>query len=133
MMLPSPDRCRSPAPRANQDAGANALRHARHRCHRSFRRPPAQTGSVSCPPPAVRLPTPSAVRRLVEVLGRTEYPTLHPCREGVDRTGLAGGSVKLLHPAVTLCEARRQLSISYDHVPFNGTENMDRFLDLYAE
>ena len=82
---------------------------------------------------AIRLPTPSEVRRLVEVLDRTEHPILLHCRQGVDRTGLAAAAVKLLQPGVTLGEARRQLSICYGYVPLNGTENMDRFLNLYAE
>jgi hypothetical protein len=51
----------------------------------------------------------------------------------VDRTGLASAAVKLLEPGVSLAEARRQLSICYGYVPFNGTENMDWFLDLYEE
>jgi predicted protein tyrosine phosphatase len=82
---------------------------------------------------AIRLPSPSEIRRLIDVLDRTEHPILLHCRQGVDRTGLAAVAVKLLEPGVSLAEARRQLSICYGYVPFNGTENMDRFFDLYAE
>jgi hypothetical protein len=82
---------------------------------------------------AIRLPTPSEIRRLIEVLDRAEYPILMHCRQGVDRTGLAAAIVKLLEPGVSAANARRQLSLAYGYVPFNGTENMRRFLFLYAE
>ena len=82
---------------------------------------------------AIRLPTPSEIRRLIEVLDRTEYPILVHCRQGVDRTGLAAAVVKLLEPGVSAGEARRQLSLAYGYVPFNGTEHMRQFLALYFE
>jgi protein tyrosine phosphatase (PTP) superfamily phosphohydrolase (DUF442 family) len=82
---------------------------------------------------AIRLPTPSEIRRLIEVLDRADYPILMHCRQGVDRTGLASTIVKLLEPGVSLGDAQRQLSLAYGYVPFNGTENMRRFLSLYRE
>jgi hypothetical protein len=82
---------------------------------------------------AIRLPSPSELRRLLEVLGRTEYPILLHCRQGVDRTGLAAVIVKLLEPGVSLDGARRQLGLLFGYVPFNGTEQMRRFFDLYEE
>src|SRR5262245_16492403 len=50
---------------------------------------------------AIRLPTPSEVRRLIEVLDQSEYPILLHCRQGVDRTGLAAAAAKLLEPGVS--------------------------------
>jgi hypothetical protein len=82
---------------------------------------------------AIRLPAPSEVRRLLDVLEHSEYPILLHCRQGVDRTGLAAVLVKLLEPGVTLPEARRQLGLIYGYVPFNGTEAMRRFFDLYRD
>jgi hypothetical protein len=82
---------------------------------------------------ALRLPAPAEVRRLLEVLDHAEYPILLHCRQGVDRTGLAAVMVKLLEPGVSLAEARRQLSLAFGYVPYNGTEYMDRFFDLYRD
>ncbi len=80
---------------------------------------------------AIRLPSPSEVRRLLEVIDQSEYPILLHCRQGVDRTGLAAVMVKLLEPGVSLDAAERQLGIAFGYVPYNGTENMERFFDLY--
>src|SRR6266404_1005992 len=82
---------------------------------------------------ATRLPSPVELRRLIEVLDRTEYPILLHCRQGVDRTGLAAAAVKLLEPGVSVAAARRQLSLGFGYVPFNGTESMRQFFDLYEE
>ncbi len=82
---------------------------------------------------AIRLPTPSEIRRLVDVLDHCEYPVLMHCRQGVDRTGLAAAVVMLLQPGESLRAAERQLRLAYGYVPYNGTENMRRFLDLYRE
>lgn len=82
---------------------------------------------------AIRLPTPSEVRRLLEVLDHSAYPIVLHCRQGVDRTGLAAVMVKLLQPGVSLDEARRQLSLAFGYVPYNGTEHMDRFFDQYRD
>lgn len=82
---------------------------------------------------AIRLPTPSEVRRLVEVLESSEPPLLLHCRQGVDRTGLAAVMVRLLEPGVTFEEAMRHLGLGYGHVPFNGTQAMRRFYALYRD
>jgi protein tyrosine/serine phosphatase len=82
---------------------------------------------------AIRLPPPAEMRRLVETLDRVEYPILLHCRQGVDRTGLAAAVVRLLERGTTLSEARLQLSLAYGYIPYNGTENVIRFLDLYQE
>lgn len=80
---------------------------------------------------ATRLPAPAEVRRLIEVLDRTEYPIVLHCRQGVDRTGLAAAIVLLLDPAITLAQAKRQLSLRYSYVAFGGTESMRQFLGYY--
>jgi len=82
---------------------------------------------------AIRLPPPVEIQRLVEVLDRSEYPVLLHCRQGVDRTGLAAVVVRLLEPRTSLTEARMQLSLRYGYMPFNGTENVLQFIDLYEE
>jgi hypothetical protein len=82
---------------------------------------------------AIRLPSPSEVRRLLEVIELSEYPILLHCRQGVDRTGLASVMVKLLEPDISLDDAERQLGIRYGYVPYNGTENMRHFFDLYRD
>lgn len=82
---------------------------------------------------AIRLPTPSEIRRLLEILDHSQYPIVLHCRQGVDRTGLAAVMVKLLEPGVSLSQARRQLSLAYGYLPYNGTQYMDRFFDLYCD
>lgn len=80
---------------------------------------------------AKRLPSPGEVRRLVEVLDRTEYPILLHCQQGADRTGLAATMVLLLHTDATVERARRQLLPRYGHLNVGRTAAMDRFFDLY--
>lgn len=82
---------------------------------------------------AVRLPSPTEVRRLLHVLDHSDYPILLHCRQGVDRTGLAAVMVQLLTGGVALTEAREQLSLRYGYVPCNGTEKMTQFVGLYDE
>jgi protein tyrosine phosphatase (PTP) superfamily phosphohydrolase (DUF442 family) len=80
---------------------------------------------------AKRLPAPGEVRRLVEVLDRTEYPILLHCQQGADRTGLAAAAVLLLHTDATVARARRQLWPRYGHINAGRTANIDRFFDFY--
>lgn len=80
---------------------------------------------------AKRLPAPAEIRRLVEILDRTEYPILLHCQQGADRTGLAAAAVLLLHSDATLPQARRQLWPRYGHVSIGRTEAIDRFFDFY--
>jgi len=80
---------------------------------------------------AKRLPPPAEIRRLVEVLDRTEYPILLHCQQGADRTGLAAAAVLLLHSDATLPQARRQLWPRYGHVNAGRTAAIDRFFDFY--
>jgi protein tyrosine phosphatase (PTP) superfamily phosphohydrolase (DUF442 family) len=82
---------------------------------------------------AGRLPSVHEIRRLVEVLDRTEYPILFHCRRGIDRTGLAVTVFLLLHTDTSLAEARRHLSLRYGHIPLGRPANLNRFFDLYAE
>jgi hypothetical protein len=82
---------------------------------------------------AGRLPSVHEIRRLVEVLDRTEYPILLHCRHGADRTGLVSALVLLLQTETGLAEARHQLGPRYGHIPVGRTHHLDRFFDLYEE
>jgi hypothetical protein len=82
---------------------------------------------------AGRLPPVQELRRLVEVLDRTEYPVLIHCNRGADRTGLASVVAELLLTDATLAEGRRQLGPRYSHLALGRPANMDRFFDLYSE
>jgi hypothetical protein len=82
---------------------------------------------------AGRLPAEAELRRLIEVLDRTEYPILFHCRRGADRTGLASAVALLLHTDLPYDEARRQLGLRYGHFAVRRTANLDRFFDLYRE
>jgi protein tyrosine phosphatase (PTP) superfamily phosphohydrolase (DUF442 family) len=82
---------------------------------------------------ANRLPSPSELRRLIEVLDKSEYPVLFHCRQGSDRTGLASALYMLLYTDADYETARKQCGIRYAHVPFLSTVSMDRFFDMYEE
>lgn len=80
---------------------------------------------------AKRLPAPNEVRRMIEVLDRTEWPILIHCQRGADRTGLVSTSVLLLFTNATLDEARRQLWPRYGHIRGGRTVVIDQFFDFY--
>jgi protein tyrosine phosphatase (PTP) superfamily phosphohydrolase (DUF442 family) len=80
---------------------------------------------------AGRLPSVWEVRRLVEVLDRTEYPVLLHCRRGADRTGLASAIVLLLHTDIALEQAWQQLGLRYGHAPVGRPAYLHRFFELY--
>jgi protein tyrosine phosphatase (PTP) superfamily phosphohydrolase (DUF442 family) len=80
---------------------------------------------------ANRLPTPSEIRRLIEVFDRAEYPIVLHCRQGSDRTGLAAAIYLLLHTDADLRTARRQISERYAHFEVLTTANMDLFFHMY--
>lgn len=79
------------------------------------------------------LPFPSELKRVIEVLDRSEYPILIHCKQGADRTGLVSAMVLLLYTDATLPEARRQLLPRYGHWEVVRTANMERFFDLYEQ
>ena len=80
---------------------------------------------------AKRLPAPSEIRRMLEVLDGTAWPILIHCQRGADRTGLVSMSVVLLFTNATLAEARRQLWPRYGHVRGGRTVVIDEFFDFY--
>jgi protein tyrosine phosphatase (PTP) superfamily phosphohydrolase (DUF442 family) len=82
---------------------------------------------------AMRMPSTSEVRRLIEVLDHCEYPVLFHCWRGADRTGLASAIARLLDSDATLDEALGELGIWYGHVRIGKTAYIDRFFDLYAD
>lgn len=80
---------------------------------------------------AKRLPAPNEIRRMIEVLDRTEWPIMIHCQRGADRTGLVATSVVLLFTNATLDEARRQLWPRYGHIRGGRTVFIDQFFDYY--
>jgi protein tyrosine phosphatase (PTP) superfamily phosphohydrolase (DUF442 family) len=82
---------------------------------------------------AGRLPGTHEMRRLREVLDRTEYPILLHCRRGADRTGLVSTVVRLLQTDASLSEASWQLSFRYGHLPVGRPTYLDEYLQLYGE
>ena len=82
---------------------------------------------------ACRLPPVPALRELVEVLDRCDYPILFHCHRGIDRTGMASAVALLAAHRRESGEAREQLGLRYGHWPFGKTANIDRFFDLYQE
>ena len=82
---------------------------------------------------AGRLPSPTELRRFVEVLDHAEYPLLLHCRRGADRTGMASAIVALLQTQQSFREARSQLSLRYGHVALGNPSFLDQFLALYAD
>jgi rhodanese/phosphatase family protein len=82
---------------------------------------------------AGRLPAAGELRRLIEVISRSERPLLFHCQHGADRTGLASAVALLLCTDRPYDEARRQLGLRYGHVALGRPSNLDRFFDLYEE
>jgi protein tyrosine/serine phosphatase len=82
---------------------------------------------------AGHLPCVWEVRRLVDLLDRTEYPILFHCFRGVDRTGMATVIVLLLKTDTPLDEALRSLALRHLHLPFGRTGHLDRFFDFYED
>ena len=79
------------------------------------------------------LPSPNELRRVVEVLDRSEYPILIHCRRGADRTALVSAMALLLFTDATLGEARQQLLVRYGHFRLGRTAAMDKFFELYED
>jgi hypothetical protein len=82
---------------------------------------------------AGRLPAIGELRRLIEVISRSERPLLFHCQHGADRTGLASAVTLLLCTDRPYDEARRQLGLRYGHVALRRTANLDLFFTLYEE
>jgi hypothetical protein len=82
---------------------------------------------------AMRMPSTSEVRRLIEVLDHCEYPVLFHCWRGADRTGFASAIACLLDGNATLDEALGELGIWYGHVRIGKTAYIDRFFELYSD
>ncbi|HLJ93676.1 MAG TPA: tyrosine-protein phosphatase [Gemmataceae bacterium] len=82
---------------------------------------------------AGHLPSVLEMRRLIEVLDRTEYPILLHCRRGADRTGMIAAAIVLLQTRASLKQARFQLGLRYGHLALGRPAYLDDFLDLYAE
>jgi protein tyrosine phosphatase (PTP) superfamily phosphohydrolase (DUF442 family) len=80
---------------------------------------------------ANRLPPPPELRRLVEILDRTEYPILVHCKQGADRTGLVSAMTLLLYTDATVARARQELWPVRGHFRFGRTAAMDDFFDRY--
>jgi hypothetical protein len=80
---------------------------------------------------ACRLPAPSELHRLIDVLDHVQYPILIHCQQGADRTGLACVIVLLLYSDATYLQARSQCSPRFGHFPVFHTKEMDRFFDMY--
>lgn len=80
---------------------------------------------------ANRLPAPVELRRLIEVLDRSQYPVLLHCKQGADRTGLASAVVLLLYTDASLRRARMELWPHRGHFPVARTVAMDDFFDRY--
>jgi len=82
---------------------------------------------------AIRLPAPSEVRQLIEVLDRSEQPIVFHCRQGADRTGMTAAIVMLLYTDADLATARIQCSPRYAHFRALATAKMDEFFDMYED
>src|SRR5437868_10481343 len=76
---------------------------------------------------ASRMPSASELRRLVEVLDRTEYPILLHCKRGADRTGLTSAIVGLLLTDMPFDQARGQLGLRYGHLALGRPAYLDGF------
>jgi protein tyrosine phosphatase (PTP) superfamily phosphohydrolase (DUF442 family) len=81
---------------------------------------------------ATRLPSTLAVRQLLDILDRSEYPILFHCHQGADRTGLASVLVVLLRTNATLSEGLRHLGPQSGHLPFGKTRQIDHFVAMYT-
>lgn len=80
---------------------------------------------------AGHMPAVQEIRRLAEVIERSEPPLLVHCFRGVDRTGLAAMLALLLKTETPIAEARRSMSLRYLHLSFGRTGQLDVFINLY--
>jgi hypothetical protein len=82
---------------------------------------------------AGRLPSVPEMRRLAEVLERTDYPILLHCYRGADRTGLASAVALLWQTERSWSDVRGQLGLRYGHIPLGRPAYLDQFFDLYTD
>jgi protein tyrosine/serine phosphatase len=80
---------------------------------------------------ASRTPSIDEVRRLLEVLDRSEKPILVHCRRGADRTGLASAIALLAQTDTPYAEARASLGLRYGHWRLGSAGKLDSFFDEY--
>jgi protein tyrosine/serine phosphatase len=77
---------------------------------------------------AFREPSEESVRKLLKVLEYAPRPILIHCQGGADRSGLVAAMWKVVIDKERKSEARKQLSISFGHLPIGRTSVLDRFL-----
>lgn len=82
---------------------------------------------------AKHLPSVHEIRHLVEIIDRTEKPIVFHCFRGIDRTGLAATTAKLLLTDCSLSDALDQLRLRYGYVNAGPTRHLRRFFGLYSE
>jgi protein tyrosine phosphatase (PTP) superfamily phosphohydrolase (DUF442 family) len=80
---------------------------------------------------AYRLPNVNEVRRLLEVLDRSEKPVLIHCRRGADRTGMAAAIALLSQTDTPYAEARASLGLRYGHWALGSAGRLEAFFDEY--
>jgi protein tyrosine/serine phosphatase len=78
-------------------------------------------------------PSREALRTLVEVFDRAEYPMLLHCKSGADRAGLVSVLYRHLKDGVPVADAMRELSLRYGHVRQADTGILDHFFERYLE
>jgi len=77
-----------------------------------------------------RLPSPSDLSLLLDLLARAERPTLIHCLRGTDRSGLASALTLLLEGS-DLETARREFSIDHGYLAAVSPSDLRDLLDLY--
>jgi protein tyrosine phosphatase (PTP) superfamily phosphohydrolase (DUF442 family) len=80
---------------------------------------------------AYRLPSVDEVRRLLEILDRSEKPILIHCRRGADRTGLASAIALLSMTDLPYADARAGLGLRYGHWALGSAGRLGQFFEEY--
>jgi protein tyrosine/serine phosphatase len=83
---------------------------------------------------ARQLPSPEAVRTLLQDFADAPRPLLIHCQAGADRTGLATVLYLMTQEKMGEKEAVAQgLNWHFGHLPFRGYEEMDEFFTIYEK